>query len=81
MANKYLDQAGLSYFWSKIKAILNTKANTSDLSTVATSGNYSDLNGLPTIDSTLSDSSTNSVQNKIVKTAIDEKSSVEIVRW
>ena len=49
------------------------------LATVATSGSYNDLSDKPTIpeavtvDSALSDSSTNPVQNKIVKAALDGK--------
>lgn len=52
---------------------LNKKANTEDLATVATSGNYNDLSNKPTIDSALSDSSSNAVQNKVVKNALDGK--------
>ena len=44
---KYLDGTGLSYFWSKIKNALNTKANTADLADVATSGSYGDLSDTP----------------------------------
>lgn len=47
MSMKYLDKTGLTYFWSKIKALLNLKANISDLATVATSGDYEDLSNLP----------------------------------
>ena len=43
------------------------------LAPVATSGSYSDLTDKPTIDSALSDSSTNAVQNKVVKAALDAK--------
>ena len=43
------------------------------LATVATTGSYSDLTGKPTIDSALSSSSTNAVQNKVVKAALDGK--------
>lgn len=52
---------------------LATKIDGSGLATVATTGNYSDLNGKPTIDSALSDSSTNAVQNKVVNTALAGK--------
>lgn len=45
---------------------LSNKANTSDLSTVATSGSYNDLSDKPTIDNALSTSSENAVQNKII---------------
>ncbi len=43
----------------------------SDLATVATSGSYNDLSNKPTIDSSLSTTSTNAVQNKVVKSAVD----------
>jgi hypothetical protein len=49
------------------------KADTSSLSTVATTGKYSDLTGTPTIDTALSSSSANAVQNKVVTTALDTK--------
>lgn len=40
---KFLDQAGTTYLWSKIKAALNEKANTNDLSNVATTGAAADV--------------------------------------
>lgn len=43
-----------------------------DLSTVAFSGSYADLSNTPTIDSALSDISTNAVQNKVIKARLDE---------
>lgn len=43
---KYLDNNGLLYFWQKIKT---TFAKVADLSTVATSGSYNDLNNKPTL--------------------------------
>ena len=53
-----------------IKSYVDTgladKASTSSLSPVATSGSYNDLSNKPTIDSELSDSSTNAVQNKVI---------------
>lgn len=52
---------------------LATKIDGSGLATVATTGEYADLNGKPTIDSALSDSSTNAVQNKVVNTALAGK--------
>lgn len=45
----------------------------SGLSTVATSGSYSDLTNKPTIDVSLSTTSTNAVQNSIVTSAINSK--------
>lgn len=40
---KFLDSAGTSYLWSKIKAALNEKADANSLSTVATSGAAADV--------------------------------------
>lgn len=57
----------------------HTKSEITDfptLATVATSGSYNDLTNkptIPTVDSTLSATSTNAVQNKVVKTALDAK--------
>lgn len=114
MATKnYLDKTGLAYFWSKINAKLSTKANSTDLASVATSGSYSDLinkptiptvnnatltiqkNGstvetftansststtanitVPTVDTALSSTSTNPVQNKVIYEAIGDVESV-----
>ena len=114
MATKnYLDKTGLAYFWSKINAKLSTKANSTDLSSVATSGSYSDLINkptiptvnnatltiqknvstvatftansststtanitVPTVDTALSSTSTNPVQNKVIYEAIGDVESV-----
>ncbi|MBD5400880.1 hypothetical protein HDR61_04015 [bacterium] len=46
------------------------------LATVATSGSYGDLNNKPTIDSELSTTSENAVQNKVVTTKINDVESV-----
>lgn len=48
----------------------NFVASTS-LATVATSGSYSDLSNTPTVDTAMSDSSTNAVQNKVIKSYVD----------
>ncbi len=54
----YLDKAGLTHFWSKMKTQLGNKSDkghthsageVSGLSTVATSGSYNDLANKPTI--------------------------------
>lgn len=114
MATKnYLDKNGLAYFWSKISAKLSTKANSADLSAVATSGAYSDITGtptiptvnnatltiqkngstvatftansstnttanitVPTVDTALSSTSANPVQNKVIYAAIGNVESV-----
>jgi hypothetical protein len=76
MADKYVDKAGLTYFWGKIKTLLAAKADTSSLKTVATSGSYNDLTNRPTIpsvDASLSSSSTNAIQNKAVYSALSGK--------
>ena len=63
-----------------IKAYVDTglaaKASTSSLSPVATSGSYNDLSNKPTIDSELSDSSTNAVQNKVITGTIGDINAV-----
>ena len=58
---------------------ISGKANIADLATVATSGSYNDLVDKPTIpsavtvDSALSSTSTNPVQNKVINTALSGK--------
>lgn len=53
------------------------------LATVATSGNYNDLINKPnipespTVDSALSSTSTNAIQNKVVKAELDKKANIE----
>lgn len=49
----------------------------SDLQNVAFTGNYSDLNNVPVIDSSLSDSSKNAVQNQVIFNAINNKLSID----
>lgn len=54
---KYLDSVGLTYLWNKISSLfatkaemddlLDTKASTSDLADVATTGSYTDLVDAP----------------------------------
>src|SRR5574344_448986 len=61
------------------KAHTHAKSDITDfptLATVATSGSYTDLSNKPTIpviDSTLNATSTNGLQNKVIKTALDGK--------
>ena len=52
-----------------------TAVQPGDLATVATSGSYSDLTNKPVIDSALSSTSTNAVQNKVVNSALAGKQS------
>lgn len=62
-----------------IKSALDSKANSSSLAAVATSGSYNDLSDKPTIppgaqvDDALSGTSVNPVQNKVIKSALDAK--------
>ena len=75
----FLNKRGLAYFWLKINAKLSTKANSTDLASVATSGSYSDLINkptVPTVDTALSSTSTNTVQNKVIYEAIGDIESV-----
>lgn len=67
MAKKYIDEIGLSHFYSKIKEKLGDKSSighthsvneVNGLATVATSGSYNDLSDAPEIDKTLSEAST-----------------------
>lgn len=46
---------------------------TSSLATVATSGSYNDLSDKPVVDSALSSTSDNPVQNKVINSALDGK--------
>ena len=63
-----------------IKSYVDTglagKASASSLSPVATSGSYNDLENKPTIDSELSNSSTNAVQNKVITGTIGDINTV-----
>lgn len=58
-SKQYLDYEGLKVYTEKLKAELNKKANTTDVPSIIT------------IDSTLSTTSTNPVQNKVIKGEID----------
>lgn len=81
MANKYyLDKNGLTYFWSKIKAKLSDKQDTLVSGTNIKTVNNTSLLGsgnisIPviTVDSSMSSSSTNPVQNKVINTALANK--------
>jgi len=61
---------------SSITTQLKAKANTSSLATVATTGDYNDLINQPsglTVDSAMSASSENPVQNKVIYSAVQDK--------
>ena len=66
--------------FAAIAAAVAGKADTAGLAAVATSGSYNDLTDKPTIppvDSAMSDSSTNAVQNSVIKAYVDEKTGPE----
>lgn len=53
------------------KATWNNKLWANNVSTVALTGNYGDLNNKPVVDTALNSSSTNAVQNKAIATAVN----------
>lgn len=83
MSKKFLDQTGLTYLWTKLKTLLGGKQDKvtgKGLSTNDFSNTYkTKLDGIETgankttVDSALSASSTNPVQNKIINTALENK--------
>lgn len=86
MATKYLDNNGLLYFWQKIKTrfaekteIVTYSAATTSADGLMTSAMVTKLNGIATgankttVDSSLSSTSTNPVQNKVINTALGNK--------
>lgn len=83
MSKKFLDQTGLTYLWTKLKTLLGGKQDKvtgKGLSTNDFSNSYkTKLDGIETgankttVDSALSASSTNPVQNKIINTALENK--------
>ena len=80
-----IDLNGLVHVWSKVKTLTNGCVKASDLATVATSGSYNDLTDKPTIpasstvDSELSSSSTNPVQNKVINAALNSKADSSVL--
>lgn len=76
MAENMIDLNGLVHVWSKVKTLTANCVKASDLATVATSGSYNDLTDKPassTVDSELSSTSTNPVQNKVINAALNSK--------
>ena len=76
MAENMIDLNGLVHVWSKVKTLTADCAKASDLASVATSGSYNDLTDKPassTVDSELSSTSTNPVQNKVINAALNSK--------
>lgn len=59
------------YVTSTEKSHWNAKLWSNDVATVAISGNYNDLNNKPSVDTAMSSSSTNAVQNKVIKAYVD----------
>ena len=83
MANKFLDNNGLTYFWQKIKEKLNNKVDKVEGKALSTNdyttAEKNKLSGIAeganktVVDSTLSTTSTNPVQNKVINTALSGK--------
>ena len=80
-----IDLNGLVHVWSKVKTLTANCVKASDLATVATSGSYNDLTDKPTIpasstvDSELSSTSTNPVQNKVINAALNSKADSSVL--
>lgn len=83
MAKKYLDENGVLYFWQKIKTKLSEKVDkeagkglsTNDYTTAEKDklGGIQEGANKTIVDTSLSSSSTNPVQNKIIKAELDTK--------
>lgn len=59
--------------FNDLTVAFDSKANIVDLADVATSGQYHDLKNTPTVDTTLSSTSTNAIANKAVYDALNKK--------
>lgn len=57
------------------KATWNNKLWANNVSTVALTGNFGDLNNKPVVDTAMSSNSTNAVQNKVIKAYVDSTAS------
>lgn len=73
--SKFLDQNGLLYFWQKVKNLVTGSVPTKTSQLTNDSGyiTKTDVPDATTIDSALSSTSTNPVQNKVVNTALGGK--------
>lgn len=72
----YITESSDNLFCSSTeKATWNAKLWSNNVSTVALTGNYSDLNNKPVIDTAMSSNSTNAVQNKVIKAYVDSTAS------
>lgn len=68
----YIQESNNNLFVSPTeKATWNNKLGTNNVSTVALTGNYGDLNNKPVVDATLNTTSTNAIQNWVVATAVN----------
>ena len=67
-----LDGTGTVSGWASLVNTVSGKADSSSLATVATTGDYSDLLNTPTVDSALSTSSTNAVENQAIATEFED---------
>ena len=68
----YITESGDNLFVSTTeKATWNNKLWANNVSTVALTGNYADLNSKPVIDTAMNATSTNAVQNKVIKAYVD----------
>lgn len=64
------------------KATWNNKLWANNVSTVALTGNFGDLNNKPVVDSTLNTTSTNAIQNKTVATAVNTiNTNISNIQW
>lgn len=72
----YIQESNNSLFVSPTeKATWNNKLWANNVSTVALTGNYGDLNNKPVVDTAMNATSTNAVQNKIIKAYVDSTAS------
>lgn len=70
------------YCTSAEKSAWNNKLDANDVSAVALSGSFSDLTWKPVVDSTLSTSSTNAIQNWAVATAVNTiNNTISWIQW
>ena len=79
----YITESNDNLFCSTVeKATWNNKLWANNVSTVALTGNYNDLNNKPVIDSTLNTTSTNAIQNSTVATAINTiNTNITTIQW
>lgn len=72
----YIQESGDNLFVSSTeKATWNNKLWANNVSTVALTWNFWDLNNKPVVDTAMSSSSTNAVQNKVIKAYVDSTAS------